>query len=57
MKDQEAVKIIQNRIGEMVSNPHVQNILTEKRNSGLTKNECRDWLAKAAIATLYGEVK
>jgi len=54
MRDQEAYKIIQNRIGKMLNDPHVQNILNKKRDSGLTKDECRDWLVQAVIATLYG---
>jgi len=54
MKDQEAVKVIQDRIGEMLNDSQIQNVLTNKRDSGLTKTECWDWLTMAAITTLYG---
>jgi len=54
MEDQEAVKIIQDRIGEMLSDPQIQDLLTKKRDSGLTKTECQDWLAMVAVTTLCG---
>lgn len=54
MNDSEAIKLIQERIGEIVSNPQIQEKLIGMKQKGHTEQECLDMVQKMAIATLFG---
>jgi hypothetical protein len=54
MTEKEAIQAINNRIGELKSNPQVQAELMQKHKAGMTKTMCKKWLADVAIATLCG---
>jgi hypothetical protein len=50
MTTAEMNKVINNRIAEMIKNEQIQKIMMDFK----TKEEAKDWIYKAAIATLLG---
>ena len=54
MSIEQAVKMIQDRIEEMVSNSAVQARMLAMKGEGRTNEEIRAWLQAAAVATLCG---
>lgn len=48
------IKVIQDRINEMVENDNVKAKMIELKHSGATTEQIRAWLINAAICTLIG---
>ena len=48
------IKVIQDRITEMVENDKVKAEMTRMKRSGSTTDQIRAWLINAAICTLIG---
>jgi len=54
MTDNQAVKIIQQRIDDLLKEIPIQIALDSWKRNGKSDNEIRDYLQQMAIATLYG---
>ena len=54
MTNQQAIAIIQNRIGEMVKTEAIQTEMVKMNRQGKSNDEIQAWLTMAAIATLCG---
>ena len=52
--NKEMIKLVQDRIGELVENTVVQNKLIEMKKGGASDQECKAFVNNLAIATLYG---
>lgn len=54
MNNQQAIKLIQDRVNELIQNKLVQEKLIKMKQEGRTEQECIDVVQKIAIATLFG---
>ena len=53
MNEESAIKIIEDRVKQLVKNPAVRAILQKRFNSGESIDELKTYLINMAIYTLY----